>query len=366
MIGTIIGVGIFSVPIVVARAGILSLLLLLPVLAFAQYTFHKFYSEIIMVSGEKHRLPGYIAKYFDQQSKYVVLFFVLFAAYGSMLAYILVGGMFTHQLFSPLFGGSQFLYTIILYLFVAIVVLYGLKLIAKVDALLAVLLLLSVILVIGKSLAKVDFGNYQFVNWSYFLLPYGPIFFSVGGDGAVPEVCRLLDNDRRLIKKAIAWGTFIPAAIILLFVLAVVGLSGAATSPDTLAGLASFLPPEVMRVALAFGTMTIITAFLTVAEAMKETYVWDLKINKKVAWFLALFPPLVLYLLGVSNLTSVVTITGSITGGILGLVLIWLFFRVKNGSRDGQLIETRLSRGIAVLLSLLFIGGFIYSLLEVF
>jgi len=365
MIGTIIGVGIFSVPFVVAKAGVLSFILLLPLLAFAQYIFHKFYAEIIIASGEKHRLPGYAAKYFGEQAKYVVLFFTLIASYGSMLAYILVGGMFLHQLFFPIFGGSQFLYTAILYVVVALIVLYGLKLIAKVDALLATLLLLAVALVIGKSFPNIQIGNFQLASWTYFLLPYGPIFFAVGGDGAVPEVCRLLENDRPLIKKAITWGTFIPAVVIFIFVLAVVGVSGRQTTPDTMAGLAAFLPAEVISIALAFGIMTIVTAFLTVAESTKETYVWDLKINKKIAWLLALLPAFVLYLFGINNLTSVVSLTGSISGGILGLVLIWIFFKAKNGSQEGKMIETRLSKLLAVFLSCLFIAGFIYSLVTI-
>ena len=363
MIGTILGVGIFSVPFVVAKAGIFSFIVLLPFLALAQHTFHKFYAEVIVASGEKHRLPGYAAKYYGEQVKYIVLFFTLLASYGSMLAYILVGGMFLHQLLSPLFGGSQFIYTSILYVTVAMIVLYGLKLIAKVDALLATLLLLAVVLVMGKSVSEIHLANYQLASWTYFLLPYGPIFFSVGGDGAIPEVCRLLDNDRRLIKKAIAWGSFIPSVIIFLFVLAVVGVSGHQTTPDTLAGLASFLPPGVVSVALAFGIMTITTSFLTVAESTKETYVWDLKINKKIAWLLALLPAFILYLLGLNNLTSVVSLTGSVSGGILGLVLIWIFFKAKNGSHDGRMMETGLSKPLAVFLSCLFIGGFIYSLI---
>lgn len=364
MVGTILGVGIFSIPFVIAQSGILPFLILLPLLAFAQYVFHKLYAEIIIATGEKHRMPGYVAKYFGEQAKYIVLFFVLIASYGSMLAYVLVGGSFLHQLLFPVFGGSQFLYTTILYIMVATIVLYGLKLIAKIDALLAVLLLLTVVMVIGNSLFNINLENYQLVSWPYFLLPYGPIFFAVGGDVAIPEVCRLLDNDRRQVKKAIIWGTFVPAAIIFSFVLAVVGVSGGRTSPDTLAGLASFLPLNVIKIALAFGLMTITTAFLSVAESAKETYVWDLKINKKIAWALALSPAFILYLLGVNNLTSVVSFTGSITGGILGITLIWLFFKVKNSTNNGAKIQTKLTRGMAIFLSFLFVAGFIYSLIE--
>jgi len=50
----------------------------------------------------------------------------------------------------------------------------------------------------------------------------------------------------------------------------------------------------------------------------------------------------------------------------LGLVLIWIFFKAKNGSQDGKIIETGLSKPAAVFLSGLFIAGFIYSLVTIF
>lgn len=365
MVGTVIGVGIFSIPFVVAKAGILSLFIFLPCLAFIQYLFHNYYAEIILATGEKHRLPGYTAKYFGGQAKNVVLFFVLLSGYGSMLAYILVGGSFFHQLFSPIFGGSQFFYTLIIYSTVAVLVFYGLKLIAKVDELLAMLMLLAVALVIGKSFSSISMSNFHLADWSYFFLPYGPIFFAVGGDAAVPEVCRLLENDRRLIKKALCWGTMLPALVTFLFVMAVVGVSGGATTPDTLSGLAGFLPAGVVNFALVFGSIAVITCFINFAQAIKETYIWDLKINKKISWLLALLPSFLLYLAGFHNLTSVVSLTGSVTGGILGIVLIWLFFKVKNSSPNGALVELKLSKLSAILLSLLFVVGFIYSLANI-
>ncbi len=365
LVGTIIGVGIFSIPFVVSKAGIMPLLILLPLLGFAQHLFHKFYAEIILADGEMHRLPGYVAKYFGENSRNIVLIIVLIASYGGLLAYIIIGGIFTHSLLEPIWGGSPFIYSSVLFLLGALIVFFGLKLIAGVELYLSVLMVLAIGLLSWRSFNYVDLSNYSLIDWRYVFLPYGPIFFSVVGDAAIPEVCRLLGNDKKKIKNVIRWGTFIPVAVTLLFVVAALGVTGVNTTPDTLIGLRSFLSPALISVALILGLLAVFTSFLTLAQATKEIFVWDFKIKREVAWFLALIPPYLLYLIGLHNLTSVVSFTGSVMGGILGIILIWLFFKVKNGSRQGGVMETKLSKKMALILSFLFILGFVSTMIEI-
>lgn len=366
LVGTIIGVGIFSIPFVVSKAGIIPLLILLPLLGFAQHLFHKFYAEIILADGEMHRLPGYVAKYFGENSRNIVLIIVLIASYGGLLAYIIMGGIFTHSLLEPILGGSPFIYSSVLFLFSAFIVFFGLKLIAGVELYLSALMVLAIGLLSWRSFNHVDLSNYSLIDWRYIFLPYGPIFFSVGGDAAIPEVCRLLANDKKKIKNVIRWGTFIPVVVTLLFVVAALGATGVNTTPDTLVGLRAFLSPTLIFIALVLGLLAVFTSFLTLAQATKEIFIWDFKIKRDVAWFLALAPPYLLYLIGLHNLTSVVSFTGSVMGGILGVILIWLFFKVKNGSPKGRAMETKLSKKMAFILSLFFVMAFIYSLFEIF
>ena len=365
LVGTIIGVGLFSIPFVIAKAGVLPLLLLLPALAFMQYQFHTYYAEIVMAANEKHRLPGYVERYFGKKSRDLVLLIALVGSYGSLLAYIIVGGIFLNQLLLPYFGSHLFFYTTLLFVLQALIVLFGLKLIAKVEFFLTILLLLTLMMIFGKSMSYFDINNFIPVNWLYFLLPYGPIFFAVGGDAAIPEVCRLLAGEKQQIKKAIAWGTYLPAFFTFLFVVAVVGVTGANTSPDTLVGLSAVFPKKVMDLAVGLGLLAIVTSFITVAQATKEIFYWDLHIDKSISWLLALLPPFFLYLAGLQNLTKVVGFTGSVTGGLMGIILIWVFFKVKNGSREGALIESKLSRNMAIFLSCLFAAGFLYSFIEI-
>ncbi len=362
LVGTIIGVGMFAVPYVISKAGIVLLFIYLPVLGAVMYFIHKIYAEIILSTKTKHRIPGYVEKYFSVHGKAFALIIVLVSGYGALLAYIIVGGIFLHQLLNPIIGGSLFFYTTILYIFEIVVVLVGLKLIASVELIMTSLLFLVVGLIAWRGWGYISLDNYVFINWQNIFLPYGLVLFSVSGGSAIPVVCKLLAHKKEDIKSAIAWGTFIPVVIILTFVAVTVGITGINTSPDTLVGLNLIIKDGVIIFALIFGVLSIITSFLVVAQATKEVYWWDFKINKNIAWVLACFMPYILYLAGWHNLTKVVGLTGAVTGGLIGIIIICLLFKVKKRGEQSSVIKNKLNKSLAFILAFLFVLGLIHEI----
>jgi len=362
LIGTIIGVGMFAIPYVVSKAGIISLFIYLPILGIVQYFFHKLYAEIILSTKTKHRLPGYFEKYIGKNSKIIPLIVTLLGNYGALLAYIIVGGIFLHELLSPLLGGDIFTYLTVLFILQSTVVLFGLKLIAGAELIMSSLLILVVSLIVWRGWDYISLSNYDLIIWHNIFLPYGPIFFAVGGGAAIPEVCKLLAHKKENIKSAIAWGTAIPIIVMLIFVTVIVGITGANTSADTLIGLHLVLSDGVITFALIFGLLTVATSFLVIAQAMREIYWWDLKINRNFAWLLACGVPYLLYLCGIHNLTRVVSLTGAVTGGLIGIILIWLIFKVKRKREQISIINNKLNKPLAYGLSLLFVLGLIYEI----
>lgn len=362
LIGTIIGVGIFAIPYVINKSGIILLFVYLPLLGIVQYFLHKLYAEIILSTKERHRLPGYVEKYFGKKGKKITLALVLFGNYGGLLAYIIVGGIFLQQLLGPYFGGDVFFYSTALFVLEAAIVFMGMRLLASVELIMAGLLLLMVALIAWRGWSYINLDNYGLIDWSNIFLPYGPIFFAVGGEAAIPLVCRLLARQKKNIKSALCWGTFIPVAVMLFFTVLAVGIAGNDTTPDTLAGLNSIIGNGAVIFALLFGLLAIITSFLTLAQAVKEVYWWDFGVNKKIAWCLSCFAPYFLYLIGFQNLIKVISLTGAITGGILGIVIICLVFKVKRKKELAPIISNNLSKPLAYFLSLLFILGLIYEI----
>jgi tyrosine-specific transport protein len=155
------------------------------------------------------------------------------------------------------------------------------------------------------------------------------MLFAVDGSGSIPIIAQVLKRDVKAMKRVIQIGTLIPVVVIAVFVLTVVGVSGPSTSQDALAGLGNFLGDGVIKLALSFGVLSIVTSFFVVAESVKETLWWDFKFNKFLAWAIAVFLPFGLFVAGMNDFISVVSFAGAIAGSISAIILILVFFRLE-------------------------------------
>jgi len=363
MIGTIIGVGMFSIPFVIYQSGIMLFVFYIVVLGFIQYYMHLVYAEIFLSTKKKHRVPGYVAEYLGERYKKPALVIVLISTNLTMLSYLIIGGIFLDKVLSPAFGGNPFVYTILMFFIAAGLTFRGLKFIAKTELAMSGILFLVIAIITISGFPHIDISNYQVIDWTNFFLPYGPVFMAIGGMTAVPTVCSLLAHKKSSIKSAIKWGTVIPAFISIVFVFTVVGVSGSLTSPDSLVGLSGVFSNNILLIALIFGLVSIITSYIMFIEATKEVYWWDLRINKTESWALTMTMPMVLFLLGINNLTSVVSLSGAIIGGMVSIIYILLILKVKQKPERPSIINVKINRQIAISLIVLFFLGFL-SVLE--
>lgn len=366
LVGTIIGVGIFTIPYVIVKSGIIALFVFMIFLGWVQYYLHLIFAEIVLSIKGQHRLPGYAEKYYGRTGKIATLVINLISDFGVIIAYIIVGGLFLHQLLNPLFGGSVIFYTTVLFIIQILIVLFGLRAVANSEFVMTAILILLIGFISWQGWRFVDFHNYTLFSWRGFLLPYGPVFFAVSGMVAIPEICQLLEQDKRRIKSVIAWSGFLSVTLMLIFIFVIVGITGNTTTPDTLIGLNSYWGDGIMKIVLLFGLLVVATSFILALEATREIFWYDFKMNKYWAWALASIIPFIFYLLGVNNITKVVSLTGSIAGGILGLVVILLILKVKRKCELKSPIKCKIDKISAVSLSILFLLGFIYEIWNVF
>jgi tyrosine-specific transport protein len=361
--GTVLGAGIFTVPFVIQKAGILSILIYFPLLHGVQLTLHLIYAEIVLATKEKHRMVGYVGIYFNGFYKKIAFLISLLGKNGTLVAYIILGGMFLHQLLGPFWGGNLVFYTTLLFIIETTIVLLGLKMIAKAEVFLTVLLVIAIGALSWRSFGHLNVGNYELLNFKNLLMPYGAIFFAIGGQAAIPEICQLLQNEKRKIRSAIIWGTFLPVALIAFFAFLMIGVTGANTTPDVLAGLANQLDSWIMVLALLFGLLAVVTSYIVISQSLKEIYWWDEGINKYLAWFLATTIPFGIYLIGVNDLIAVIGLTGAITGGLYGIILISIYLKVQDKKRRRLVYKKYLNKKLAWGLSLAFILGVVLEII---
>jgi amino acid permease len=366
MIGYIVGVGMFSLPYLVTKAGVIPFLLMFAVLLPAQYLLHLIYASMILSTEGYHRLPGHAAIYLGQKWKIIVFFGKFIGSIGTLLAYIIITGIFVNDLLSPIFGiDSDFFYATLVFAIEAIIVYYGTNLIAKTELFMTIVLILVTGLIVYKGWPHISLEHYTVIDWKYALLPYGALLVALDGNGALPLVAKLVKRDPQAMKKVVRYGTIISAIITIVFALTISGVSGAGTTPDALTGIHAIMNGSI-ALALVFGIFSMVTSFFGIAQAAKQTLNWDFKIRRRLSWAIAVFIPYALYLAGIENLIAVISFVGSIGGGSCAIVLVAIFRQMRRKGKKLILFDVRPPHFLDKLLIGMFILGMAYTIWEFF
>ena len=214
--------------------------------------------------------------------------------------------------------------------------------------------------------SKFDLSNLATFNIYNLLVPFGVILFAFRGLEAVPEMKECLTKDRKKLKNAIIIGSLIPLVAYALFAFATLGITGTNTTEIVTLGLGESLGAGMILLGSLFAVFAMLTSFLTLALAMKEIYMFDYNLNPTLAWALTLFIPLIIFLSGVTSFIKVVGITGSLVGGIEGIIITLIYWKArKHGNRHPEFKLGKLHL-IGFLLILIFIVGILYQIFNVF
>jgi len=339
LIGTIVGAGIFGIPYVIERSGIIPGFFYLFVLGGAVLLIHLFFSEIILRTKDKCRLPGFAQKYLGRRGKAFVMISVVLGVTGALLAYLILGGEFLNILLSPFFGLSQAQFTLIFWALSSYFIFRGIKVIAPAEFVTNLVFFLVVIGILFFCLPKFDLDNVSILNVSDIFLPFGVILFSLVGWSAIPEMVDFLKapQERKQIKKIIISSTLIVVVFYVFFALTVIGVAGKNVSQDTLSGLLPFLGPKVIFWGALAALITLADSFLILGLYLKNTFIYDLKVPKGLAALVACAFPLVLFLLGFRSFIATLGFVGTIVGAMEGIIIILIFRKAKNlGDREPE------------------------------
>ncbi|MBI2462892.1 MAG: hypothetical protein HYV65_01505 [Candidatus Spechtbacteria bacterium] len=339
LVGAIIGVGVFGIPYVSAKAGFMVGAAYIVILGTAMATLHLMYGEVVERTNGIHRLAGYAERYLSPKAKGIVAFSILFGGYAGLLLYIIASGYFLDTIFPGVL--SPFWWSIVFWFFGAILIWKGIKAVARGELILTAVLVATLIFVIGTSVPHINLEYLREFNPSNIFLPYGVVLFAVMGIQAIPEIRTIFTIDGKNFRNAIILGTFIPVLLYLLFNLAVVGVSGVATSPEAIQGLVPELGLVVTTVGALFGLLAVGTSFLLFGIALKNVQIYDIRIPGFLATGLTIFAPIILFFIGLRELIPIIGFTGAVMGALDGVVVALIYLQAKkNGDKEpGYKIE---------------------------
>jgi len=332
LIGTTIGAGTFAIPYVFSQSGVITCLVYFLIVGVLAIFLHLFFGEIVLRTKDETRLIGLSKKYLGQKAKIILGIALIIGTAGSLLVYTILTGQFLALIFPNLL--SPFSFSLLAWLFLSFLVFLGTHSIAKAEVLMSAFLFLIGGLVIVFCLPKIQASNFFLFSPKVLFLPFGIFFFSMVGWSAVPESEDILTNKKNL-KKAIVIALLICLAFYILFGLAISGVTGKATTQEGFLGLVPYLGKNIIILAGIFGLLAVVTSFITLANYLKNTLVFDLKIPKQVSFLLAVGTPLVLFLVGFRSFVETISVFGAFIGAVEGtaIVMIW-----RNAKKIGDRI----------------------------
>lgn len=361
--GVIIGVGTFAIPYAVWQAGILTGVIFLLGLGAIITLIHLMYGEIVLRTKEKHRLPGYIKKYLPSKINAIVSPIPIISLFGVLLIYLIVGGKFLSLLLEPLLrnffpAANPAIYTLIFFAFGSLVILRDKNVFARAEVVftLGLIVVALTIFIIGFPVFKLNNIDFSVFSLNKSFLVYGVIFFALTGLSAIPELREMFsDREGARFRKAIILGTFIPVVFYLIFMVAVIGISGNNVSEEAISGLGNILGGKILALGAALGFLATITSFWAVGLTLKKIFWYDYGMNKYAAWVVACFIPLIIYFMGVTSFIPVIEVIGGILGGIEGTILVAVYLRARKFSERSPEYSLNLPSLVYYCIPLLFI-----------
>lgn len=323
--GTIIGVGIFGLPYITAKAGFPVVLLYFSLMTPAVIYIHFLYGKVAWHTEKLHRFPGYVNEYLGTRWKNLAFLTATFGLLGALLAYLIVGGEFLRLYFSPYVGGGSTFWTLIFFGAGSLLVFRGIKSISWIELSLLFLFLVLFLVLFLRAIPSMNLGYFQAIDWRFFTFPYGVIIFSLWGLDLVPELKEMLKGNFKTLRRVIISGIIFSALVYLFFIIMIFGVTGPETSKEAFGEFSRVLGGSLVRLGFIFGVITTFTSFIALALTLQKTFWYDFGLPKNLAFIITCFAPLLLFFLGLREFIDIVGLVGAVSIGLGAIILLFLY-----------------------------------------
>ncbi len=320
--GTIIGAGIFSLPYVVSKVGLVLGFFYLLFFTFVYFCIHSMYAAICLRHEGSHRFVYFAEHYFSPRARIWADFIIVGEMIFTLAIYLVLAPSFMELIvgWSGLPLGIVFWAVSSIFIFVELSILG----VAEMFGIAGILGIIFLILGAGEG----SVSSPLFVSpshWIVLLLPFGPLLFSFSGRPAIPKMVeeyRIAKKEGRgfKLKNAIMLGTIAPLLTYLVFVFAVLRINPNVTT-DALSGFSGL--PQTLLVGLGIvGFLALWTSYFMIGLNVKDLLRSDLKVRPSWSSLLVLFVPLLFYVSGIGTFLELVAFTGSVFLAFEGMFIV--------------------------------------------
>lgn len=325
----IIGAGMFSLPFIFNRAGIVTGIFYLVALTLVLAAVHLMYAEVIGRTPGDHRFVGYAKIHLGKAGFILSIFTAIFTIILVLLIYLVLAPSFFRLIFpgmAPLTG------VLLFWLVGTMAVLAGVKKMASLESGIVVVIILFVLALFFSGITSPDFHPtaLPLYNSGFIFLPFGAVLFSLGGRAAISSIREYFRKEKISEKRfpaAIILGTALPAVVYLFFVIGVISFSKGMVTEDAVSGIV--FSPFLLKIFGVVGLLTLWTSYVFLGLELRGIFRLDFKIKKIAADSAVVFLPLAIYLAGVSDFIVLVGVAGGIFSGLESVLVVSMWQKLK-------------------------------------
>lgn len=323
--GLTIGAGVFGLPYAIAQVGLVPGLLLIIFLGLIMLGVNLMIGEIAWRAKEELQLPGLAGKYLGKYAKWLLSAVIIISWFGTLLAYLVGEG----ASLAELLGGSDVIWGVMFWSVASFVLWGGLHDLKRVDRVVSALVIGFLAFLSLALLPHANMFNATLFNPAKIFMPFGVILFALHATPAVAEI-HALALSLRDFRRALVIGTLIPIVIYCLFTAAVVLVSGLSTTEIATIGIGEQFGPAAILIGNTIAVLAMLTCYLGLGTALKETFTWDHAIDHRLSTALVLVIPLALYLLGSRSFITILNIVGGVFIGLELIIMTLVYLRMRH------------------------------------
>lgn len=354
MVGTIIGAGIFGVPLVMEKMGVLVGSFVFWLIAFVILASHLLFLEVIDRVRERMRLPGYVGKVLGSWAKRLAVFTHTFQLAGANFAYLILGGEFI-LFIAERFGLNLNVlwWQILFWAAGSMAAVLALRLMAKVESALTWGLIFLLVFMITVAVPQADAIRIFSLRDGIHLASVGVFVFAMFGLTAIAEVYEITGRRLENAKRGVFWGTLIAALLTWLFGLFVYAAM-ATNDGESVLSLVKIFPSFLWWLLPLAGLLAVVTSYITSAFDLQAMFHLDLKQSPSMSKCVALAMPVILLFIAERNFLETIDTVGAFFSAGNGLLVVLAAYAIMR--RDKPLLPWGKRALLPVVSAILFLA----------
>ncbi len=377
--GTMIGAGMLGIPLVTGVSGFIPGIVATFIVWFFMYCTGLLFLEVTLWMPDGSNVLSIAGRFFGKGGRLFSGGMFIFLYYCLMIAYFAAGSPLLAEAVSALglvVSGWK-MFTLFGLVFGAVVAI-GPRSIDRVNIIMSIAMIAAWFALIGSGSSEVKMPRLIYTKWPAMLMAMPVLFSAFGFHNVIPSLCTYLKRDKRALRMAVFWGSFLPLVVYIVWQWLIIGAipqEGIAKTlgegtPITAAFSSVTGEERFSQIGRFFAFFAIVTSTLGVAFSMVDFLGDGFNIVRRKGWrrilltLLTFIPPLILATLNPGIFTTALGIAGgfgeAFLNGLLPIGILWVGKYTWKLKADLAWLE---NKGI---LSLLIAYSFFVVGLEVF